>query len=497
MQIHSNLEHMDRDLSFSRRSRPGGILLPRRQKHRWEYPKSFAHQQGGGASYGLFDPSVAVTLGSNVTAGDCLIAYLGIQKDGTFAFNGMPAITDNAGNVWSLIATSPVQINSGPSYSWQILVYAALNCSAATATITATFNAGAGASWSGCLVVDEYSGVASAKAVDQQTFASTAYGSGLTSIASGSITIPSGEMLCSAGFCNADTTTFTFTSGFTLRENQNAVHPFGGTSLASFDNIAPSAGSYSNTVGVNTTPDSIHVVLISLAATAVSGPLVQVGVNATSATFATTVSASYPHPNAQSNLLIAVARVYEREDFAISDSQNNLWTIVYGATGATNYVLAYALNCKAGANTVTLVGNSGGSDVTLNLLVAEYSALNGAFLASSQGTATPGSSVNTGNVSVSIPPALLVSCFIDSTEGALPPVSSSPGTWRFQFSDPGFLQSQSGAVVLAEQYVSMAGSYDNVFTIAPSDELNAAILGFTVSNSPPVHHNHPHVFAMT
>jgi hypothetical protein len=459
---------------------------------------AFAHVQGGGASYGFFDPTVAVTLGSNVGAGHCLIAYLGIQKDGSFAFNGMPVITDNAGNIWSLIATSPAKVNAGPANSWQILVYAALNCSAATATITATFNSGAGASWSGCLVVDEYSGVASAKAADQQTFAATAFGSGLTSIASGSITIPSGEMLCSAGFCNADTTTFTFTSGFTLRENQNAVHSFGGCSLASFDNIAPASGSYSNTVGVNTTPDSIHVVLISLSPTAVSGPLVQVGANATSATFATSVSTPYPFPNTANNLLVAIARVVEREDFTISDTLGNTgWTIVYGATGATTFVLAYCLGSKAGANTVTLIGNSGGTDVTLDLVVAEYTVSGASYDSSSQGLARPGTSVDTGDVTVSTPPALLVSCFIDSTQ-ALPPVASSPGTWRYQFSEPGFIQSQPGVIVLADQIVMSGGSYDNVFTITPNDTLDAAILGFNIMGSPPASHKwHPHIFAQT
>jgi hypothetical protein len=456
---------------------------------------SFAHVQGGGQTAGVLEDFVAVALASPVGAGHCLIASFGVVRVGAFAFDGSPTISDNQGNIWSLAATSPVQLLA-TSDSFQIFVYVAYNCAAGATTVTLTTNSG----WGVAAVVDEYSGVAAAKGVDQITFASTVAGDGLLSVDSGSVTIPSGEMLYSAAFCDANGETFAPTAGFTTRETQNVTHPNAIVSLATFDALAPSSGSFSNTVTVSpTTPNSVHVVLLSLAAAPVTSSLVQVGVGATSASFATTIAASYPYPNIANNLLIAVARIVERQNFTISDTLGNDWVIVYGQSNPNpTFLLAYCLGCKGGQNTVTLVGNSGGSDVTLNLLLAEYTVSGASYDSSSQGVADPGTSVDTGDIVVSAPPALLVSVFIDSSNGSLPPVGSSPGTWRYQFSDGGFIQSTPGVIALADQTVEDAGSYDNVFTISPSDELDAAILGFNIQGSPPASHRfRPHIFAQT
>lgn len=450
----------------------------------------FSHIQGGNAVVDFFGTSCAVAL-SGVQAGDCLIASFGFVRDGNFAFNGLPAISDSKGNKWVVASMSPCQVNAVSANSIQIITYIATNCASGNTTVTVS-----GLSqWSAILFVDEYSGPASIRAVDQVALASTAWGSGLSSIGSGSLALASGEMLYSVALIDKASGIFTASAGFSQREYLSGTLPYSQVSMASYDQTGPSPGSYSNTVSSSVVPDSIHVVLLSLSAAPISSPVVQTAIGTESAAFATTVSAAFSYPNTAGNLLILACRVQERGNCTVTDTQGNTWVVVYGSGITPGFAFAYCLNCAGGPNTVTLNGTTGGSDVTLQMLLAEYHAPGAAYVSSNEGANLSGSSVNTGNI-IAPGAELLISCFIDYTNSNDGPLSSSPGIRRFQMSDAGYISAQPGVVVLADQRVNSAGTYSNTFDSSPnSGSLQAAILGFSVPA--PASPQFPHVFAMT
>jgi hypothetical protein len=156
--------------------------------------------------------------------------------------------------------------------------------------------------------------------------------------------------------------------------------------------------------------------------------------------------------------------------------------------------MAYVLSSKPGANTVTLTGTTGGTDVSLASVITEYNIQGATFNTSSCSIQTTGvSSINTGNVGAAAN-SLLVSAFgannLSGPWAALTKIGSSPNTWRIQPSG------QYSAQTQADEIVGSSGTYSNTFTLSSSaDEVIAGILAFTLPATGGT--QRPHPFAMT
>lgn len=442
--------------------------------------------QGAGLYVG--GSSITITI-TGVTAGNCLVVSFGMWR--SFAVSQVfPPISDNQGNVWYPACMSPVQLNSGDTTSYQVITYVALDVSGGNTTILI----GAGSSGQMTILVDEFSGVSHVKALDKFSYASTEFGSGVPSIASGNITTVSGEHLYSCGFCNGNSESISSSVGFTQRTYVTGTY----LTSSSFDKSA-SAGTDSNTITASPTPGTVHVTLLALSPTPVSNPIVQWTCNSAASITVSHVDTVYPFQNTAGNLLIAVAQLYEVTDAVVSDSQGNIWNTVYTSPTGTNdtIVMAYAVNCKPGGNTVTITTAGGGTDDYIGIIIAEYESVSG-FTASSKSVAIPplSSSVDTGNVGVSSPPSLLVSCFMNAsppTAGVAVPL----GSRRIALSNSGFFNSQNMVLELADQIKNAPGSYDDIFDISTgSGYLHAGILGFTLPTPPPPVILSPHVFSV-
>jgi len=426
-----------------------------------------------------------------VGAGNCLIMSVGMRRNVTDA-HGLPYITDSNGNIWLAPITTPSQVDnvSGETFcDFQLLTFVAPNVAAGDTEFTIHESEHFGL-W--MIAVDEYSGITGTYPIDQVSFASTAYESGLSSIGSGSITAASGELVYTAVFAVADPTTLGVTAGFTQRQLDGFTYDgvYSGT-LGTYDQLS-SGGSFSNTATSSAVPLTLHTNIIGLASANPTRPLVQLAAYALSSIQGPETSVAFPYPNTSGNLLVLAGVLYQRTNAVVTDSQGNTWIVVYNAATGDNtfLVMAYALSCKAGANTVTLNTLGGGDDDLIQFCVAEYT-FNGSFTASSRGgPVNPGETVDTGYVAVGTLPSLVISMFTSTAldpEGATsPPLLSQLETLRYQFSDPGFLQETPHTVALADVTPNSIGSYHNVFDSTPiTANLEGAILGFTQTPAPP------------
>lgn len=431
----------------------------------------------GSGGYSTAASPITVSLTTN--AGDCLMCSVAMVITGNPIFwQCQAAVSDTQGNIWLLVATSPVQgYDNGTTVVSQVWTFAALNIKSGATVITVDCSGAQNA-----VTIDEYSGVAPTSAIDALSFNSTAYFSGLSSVDSLSIPVNGTEMVYSVGFADTASETLTPTSGFNTRQTQTGTN----ATIVSFDELF-TGGTADNVVTASTTPGSLHVIIIALSSTPVPSPILQIGWGVNEGTIDLTVTGAYPYPNTAGNLLILVSRVYERSDYTVADTQGNTWVVLpFPDNSPADLVMAYCLNAKAGANTVTLTGNTGGDDVSFTMILAEYKIQGAVFLSSSWGQNQPGGSVNTGNVAADVGDILISALWLgangygaNNNQSTVPPVGSSPGTWRYQFASTGLFNSAPAAVVLADQIAPSSGNYSNTFTPNTSrDSLVAAILGF-------------------
>jgi hypothetical protein len=413
------------------------------------------------------------------TAGNCLILSVGMYSSnyfwGILREQNLPFtnfVTDNQNNEWIFVGISPVQIATTPNY-----------LHSAVATFISTGVAGAATAISVQTIaqyvevmVDEFSGVATVAPVDDSNFNSTAYGSGLSSIASGNITVTGTELVYSVGFADLESETLTASSGFIQIQTDTNL---GVTMSTFYKNVT--GGTSSNTISASSPPGSLHVLVFGLSPVSVSSIVVQNAYMIDGGTVVDYAIAPFTYPNTAGNLLVLRAYLYERGTATISDTQGNNWVVaITPPGGSTNIVMAYCLSAIAGPNTVTLNTGSGGTDDVIAMLVTEFSIQGAQFNASSVGNnTTPGNSVNTGNITVTGKSLLVSMAASDSESGtftSLARMGSSPETWRLQPSD-GFGTMQC----IADQVVTSAGSYSNTFTASSStNDLYSGILGFNI-----------------
>ena len=432
----------------------------------------------GASAYGSTGHGGSVTL-NGVTAGDCLVLSIAVNQLLSDA-KAFVQVGDSQGNAWTIASMSPVVTRGAGIQCFILYTFVALNCAGGDTQVTYVPN------YNGTvqplLLIDEYSGVASTRAIGASSFNSTPWDSAATSVDSLPVTALSGELIYSAAMGSFGSFTFTASAGFTTREAVNNSF----LAAASFDKIS-SGGSENNVVTPSATPDTIHALVLILSPTALIQPLIQTSCFTNSSITTEETTAVFTNPNTAGNLLIAVGLMVERLTPVITDTQGNSWVIVYdGAAPMNGLVMAYALNCRSGINLVTMNTLGGGDDNSVTLIIAEYEGVS-AFLASSHGSSS-GSTVDTGNIAVSVASSLLVSCFLGGTNTGTDKQAYVPavnlGALRFQMSDSGFVQSAPYSLALADQVESAPGSYDNVFNITPqTGPLQAAILGFKLSLS--------------
>jgi hypothetical protein len=319
-----------------------------------------AHNAASGVS------SLAKLFTSNNAAGNCLICCVGVWKSTTF---NDPTISDSKGNTWKLLLATPRQVVSGVSGAYLFVAY---NCASGPNTVTLSV----GTSSDIDIAIHEYSGVATVTAHDQMTAASDRT---TTSVLTGTIrTQFANEVVFSFAYDQTHgTQTFTPTSGWNGREQ--TVNP-GAESLRSYDQIASSTGSFSNTVTISAgNSNGLHAIIASFADTSTTDKLVQLKAN--SGVSVSTLGAAFPAANAAGNLLLLAIGRWSSTTLgtisSVTDTQGNTWVLVGPTTllspathGQSQAHLYACASCAAGANTVTVATSSAQDD--LRIVALEY-----------------------------------------------------------------------------------------------------------------------------
>lgn len=413
----------------------------------------------------------------SVTPGNALIVsigvYCGVTSNGTL---GGLTVSDSTGNVWTLVCTSPVIHRDSPFNDSLIATFIALDVVGGSTTVTVHTN---GTSIN--VSLDEYSGVASSRAIGAVNFEAIPYGTSpvQTSVDSGDIEVISGQLVYSVAWAQNAGETLTPSVGFTQRSSDNS----GNGSITSFD--SSSTGTVNNVVTASSTPDTVHVVIFALSPSPI-GLILQTGYSINAGiTGPNSVDTDFPFDVHAGNLLILSAYVHERINMAVTDTQGNLWTVVEHDPN----IMAYTTASVNGPLTVTMTASGGGDDVAWNQTVHEYDIQNTVFSASAFNSQNDSNPIDTGNVSVNTDTSILISSVtlnfpevpvrrIDSSTETSPAI---PSNWRYQISDSGFFGVYLNTICLADQTGLSPGTYSNVFSPdnGPLDK-TAIILGFDI-----------------
>jgi hypothetical protein len=207
--------------------------------------------------------SLAKAFTSNNVAGNMLVLGVGVWKSGG-GFND-PTVTDTAGNTWKLLLSTPRNISCA-------YIFVAYNCAVGANTVTVNVGTSSDIDFS----IHEYSGCAHVTAMDQIMGGSSPSAS---SILAGTVTTQyANEVIFS--FCydqSHGAQTFTPSASWTLR--QQTTNPDGASS-ASFDRIASSTGSFTNTISVSGgSSTGLHGLIVTFADTSSTNDLVQIASN--------------------------------------------------------------------------------------------------------------------------------------------------------------------------------------------------------------------------
>jgi hypothetical protein len=139
----------------------------------------------------------AVPFPSNVTAGNCIVVAILERSTGTYT------VTDTQGNTYTRVAHDTSQGSNNCS------VFVALNVAGGATTVTANLSGGTFA----LTTIHEYSGVATASALDAQA----TEGGGASPATVGPITTTTGDLIFTI-FCCSNQNPVSSVSGYTLRE---------------------------------------------------------------------------------------------------------------------------------------------------------------------------------------------------------------------------------------------------------------------------------------
>lgn len=355
---------------------------------------------------------------SNNTSGNMLLVCVGVWK--STAFND-PTISDSAGNTWKLVLATARQSSSGQSCAYLFVAY---NCAAGANTVTVNV----GASSDIDMAIHEYSGVATVTARDQAASGSRAS----TSILAGTIqTQFANEVIFSFAYDQTHgTQTFTPIGGWTARQQTANT---AGASLASYDQVVSSTGSFTNTVSVSAgLSNGLHAIIASFADTTTSDKLVQSA--KTFNTSSSSLGVAFPANNAAGNLLLLAIGRWVSTTLgtvtSVTDTQGNTWVLIGSTTllspsghGQSQIHLYACASCAAGANTVT-VATSSAQD--LQLIAVEY--LTNTINTFAANSTTAGSPVASGNLGANAGLAITVAYDQSNATGTYSDVSGTG--WR-------------------------------------------------------------------
>ena len=360
--------------------------------------------------------SLAKTYQANNAARNCLVAVVGLTSSQT------PTISDSQSNTWYK-ATHATDGARG------ITVFFAPNCNAGANTVTASFT-----STTGSLEILEYAGVVSAHALDQ-AYSSAPGGS--PSSFTGTIYAGTSDEIVLATLLQTNQTSLSeayTSSGYSQRA---FIGVNGG--LTSFDSLQPSGGLISNTVTMATSANSVYALLGLRTALPSVGYL--------QATQVAGSSVGFVEPNSAGSLLVAVTANPGSTPSIPTDTNGNTWVPVpvQFSQEANQGSVFYALDCGAGANTVTATSAT-------QLMIFEFAGLStiNALMGASGFDSFSGTTATSGTVNTA-GTALLFSCVFDfsgtgrtftATSGYNPIISqnaSSPcmATWSQVVSSPG------------------------------------------------------------
>lgn len=184
------------------------------------------------------------------------------------------------------------------------------------------------------------------------------------------------------------------------------------------------------------------------------------------------IGVAFPANNTAGNCIVVVASDWAGAPSAVTDSQGNTYALAVSNPGTWFVSVWYALNIKAGANTVTATNSSGN---TCQLTIHEYSgiALTGALLGSSSAN---GAVASLGTGSVSISQGALI--FTAIAENAATTAGAAGFTVR---------ESETGQYpvnITADQNQTAAGSYSATWTgLDGAYPSTAAIVAFAAELS--------------
>lgn len=303
---------------------------------------------------------------SNNAAGNCLICCVGVWKASTF---NDPTISDTKGNVWKLLLATPRQVASGESGAYLFVAY---NCASGPNTVTVNV----GTTSDIDMAIFEYSGVATVTPHDQMASGSNRTA---TSILCGTIqTQFANEVVFSFAYDQTHgTQTFTPSGGWTARQQTANT---AGASLASYDQVVSSTGTFTNTISISGgSSNGLHGLIASFADTSTTDKLVQA--KPSSGASVSTLGAVFPSANAAGNLLLLAIGRWSSTTLgtisSVTDTQGNTWVLIASTTllsptshGQSQAHLYACASCAAGANTVTVATSSAQDDI--RIIAAEY-----------------------------------------------------------------------------------------------------------------------------
>ena len=197
----------------------------------------------------------------------------------------------------------------------------------------------------------------------------------------------------------------------------------------------------------------------------------------------TTAVHAYPSNNTAGNLLVCVFYGNNATGtWTISDSQSNTWVPIYNtAFGIWHTASWYALNCKGGANTVT-INNAGGSANWMRQAIGEWGGV------PATATVEGPSAWAAGNASASVTTNSLTTT---GSQDLIIAIEAQADTVGFVSINNGFTQ-QNGAGGNQNYYeawfadkVGGPGTYSTTATYGSSFQLGAGLIAFVAPSGAP------------
>jgi len=191
---------------------------------------------------------------------------------------------------------------------------------------------------------------------------------------------------------------------------------------------------------------------------------------------AASTSCAYTSNNTAGNLLVCTARAGYQGTPVVSDSNGNTWqqAVFYDPQGSPSYngiIIWYAMNCNAGANTVSVTYSAS------QMEIAEYSgiALTNALGPTNSNGATSGTAFNSGSVTTTQPYALLIGAVANNTQNSQ--TVTAKGGFTAQ-------TTVSGNGQLADAILAMEGTATYSGTLTTSSIWNCAVAVFYAAWQP-------------